>query len=103
MAEKRKHYRKTLRVTGQLLLEDREVSFSVYDFSTAGIRASFKSDPGLAANQQLKLRLPALKLEAYATLRWMKPNSEGGVNVGMKFEVVDGVDGNTYRYRSWEE
>lgn len=101
--EHRQHYRKKLRLTGYVVRDEGEQAFKVMDLSTGGMKAHFEDNPLLIVDRPVHIRLPELKLAGTGVPARVARAAKGGYDVGFDFTALDGVEGNTYRYRAGEE
>ncbi len=110
MNELRSNYRKNLKVNGtlinsDLLSSDAEIPFFTKNVSLNGFHACIE-DPACLESSPLGkgdlfyVRLPLLKLEGVASMRWMQRGEDGFFHSGFKFMNMRGVEGSTYHYRA---
>ncbi|CAL1240246.1 PilZ domain-containing protein [Candidatus Methylocalor cossyra] len=86
MIERRQHYRKRIRLLGYVVRAQRQTEFHVQDLSLDGLRGYFNGDPLLEAGAVVRIRLPALNLEGWATITRLEPAGKGRYAVGFCFD-----------------
>ena len=105
MNEHRSNYRKNLKVSGTLVSSDGEIPFFTKNVSLTGFHACINEPRHLETRPPetgdlFYVRLPMLKLEGDASMRWMHMGEDGLFHSGFKFMNMRGIEGSTYHYRA---
>jgi hypothetical protein len=95
MNDRREYYRKPLNTLGHAIAEGRQYPFRLQDLSLDGFQARFDSDPELEMGCLLRINIPGLNLEGWATLTRLEALEDGQYLAGLQF------DSPTLRSTSW--
>lgn len=95
MNDRREYYRKPLNTPGHAIAEGRHYPFCLQDLSLDGFQARFDDKPELEMGSLLRINIPGLNLEGWATLARLEALDNGHYLAGLQF------DSPTLRSTSW--
>ena len=86
---KRRYFRKTVKESGRLIIDDRVMEFQCTDFSVDGMQLYIINVDSLQVDNVVKLVSEERNVKALAKVIWINAEAGGGAKLGLRYLKID--------------